>query len=102
MGVYLFQYTPYRQTHFFKNHSRAHDLISLRTIQRDCVHFKGLDKTTVESNIEISSFGWGTGFQCMLVGFPMKGTGAEIMTNTDMSVHQLKGLIGEVVAAAHE
>lgn len=62
----------------------------------------GVFLDTVESNIEISSFGWGTGFQCMFVGFPMKGTGAVIMTNTDTGVHQLKGFIGEVVGAVHE
>ncbi|MTH54872.1 serine hydrolase [Bacillus mangrovi] len=46
--------------------------------------------------IEISSFGWGKGFQCMMAAYPYLGNGMIIMTNTDSGVHQLKGLIGEV------
>ncbi len=47
-------------------------------------------------NIEISSLGWGKGFQCMMVAYPYLGTGAVIMTNTDLGTHQMKGLIGEI------
>jgi CubicO group peptidase (beta-lactamase class C family) len=47
-------------------------------------------------NIEISSLGWGVGFQCMMVAYPHLGTGFVIMTNTDLGVHQLKGIIGEI------
>ncbi len=46
--------------------------------------------------LEISSLGWGDGFQCMLVRYPYKETGLIIMTNKDLGVHQLKGIIGEI------
>lgn len=49
--------------------------------------------------LEISSLGWGVGFQCMMIAFPHSGTGAVIMTNSDSGVHQTKGLIGEIAAA---
>ncbi|WP_419881676.1 serine hydrolase domain-containing protein [Peribacillus sp. B-H-3] len=49
-----------------------------------------------EKEIEISSLGWGLGFQCMMVAYPHLGNGIIIMTNTDLGVHQLKGIIGEV------
>ncbi|GKU77536.1 serine hydrolase [Paenibacillus sp. L3-i20] len=53
-----------------------------------------LDNT--EQALEVSSLGWGVGFQCMLVAYPHLGTGAVIMTNTDSAVHQLEGIIGEL------
>lgn len=46
--------------------------------------------------IELSSLGWGLGFQCLLVTYPHLRSGLVIMTNTDLGVHQLKGIIGEV------
>lgn len=46
--------------------------------------------------VEISSLGWGVGFQCMMVAYPFLETGAVLMTNTDLGVHQLKGIIGEI------
>ncbi|WHY78623.1 serine hydrolase domain-containing protein [Neobacillus sp. WH10] len=49
-----------------------------------------------EHEIEISSLGWGVGFQSMMVAYPYLEKGAVIMTNTDLGVHQLKGIIGEV------
>jgi CubicO group peptidase (beta-lactamase class C family) len=49
-----------------------------------------------EKEIEISSLGWGLGFQCMMVAYPHLGNGFIIMTNTDLGVHQLKGIIGEI------
>lgn len=49
-----------------------------------------------EQEIEISSLGWGVGFQCMMVAYPFLETGVVIMTNTDLDVHQLKGIIGEI------
>jgi CubicO group peptidase (beta-lactamase class C family) len=52
-----------------------------------------------EKGIEISSLGWGVGFQCMMVALPLEEAGLVIMTNTDTGVHQLKGLIGEVYRA---
>ncbi|RID82836.1 hypothetical protein D1970_17765 [Mesobacillus zeae] len=53
-----------------------------------------LDGTGQE--LEISSLGWGLGIQCMMVAYPYLETGAVIMTNADLGVHQLKGMIGEV------
>jgi CubicO group peptidase (beta-lactamase class C family) len=54
-----------------------------------------LDNT--EHGIEISSLGWGVGFQCLFVTYPYKGSGLIIMTNTDLGIHQLEGIIGEIV-----
>ncbi|ANY65908.1 penicillin-binding protein [Paenibacillus sp. BIHB 4019] len=51
-----------------------------------------------KQELEISSLGWGVGFQCMLVAFPYTGTGTVIMTNTDLGIHQLKGMIGEMIS----
>ncbi len=56
-----------------------------------------LDHTAQE--VEISSFRWGVGSQCMLVAYPYSGNGFVIMTNTDLGVHQMKGIIGEVYNA---
>ena len=53
-----------------------------------------LDKS--ENELEISSLGWGTGFQCMMVAFPYLEKGAVIMTNAELGVHQLEGIIGEI------
>lgn len=52
-----------------------------------------------EQEIEISSLGWGVGFQCMMVAYPYLETGVVIMTNTDLGVHQLKGIIGEIYSS---
>lgn len=49
-----------------------------------------------EQEVEISSLGWGIGFQCMMVAYPYLETGVVIMTNTDLGVHQLEGIIGEI------
>ncbi|MGD6855852.1 serine hydrolase domain-containing protein [Bacillus infantis] len=49
-----------------------------------------------EKELEISSLGWGVGFQCMMAAYPYKGTGLVIMMNTDSGVHQMKGIIGEI------
>ncbi|MGG2015436.1 serine hydrolase domain-containing protein [Bacillus sp. S10(2024)] len=54
-----------------------------------------LDGTGQE--IEFSSLGWGIGFQSMLVAYPYLETGVVIMTNTDLGVHQMKGIIGEIL-----
>ncbi|PDY45978.1 serine hydrolase domain-containing protein [Bacillus pseudomycoides] len=50
-----------------------------------------------KQEIQISSLGWGVGFQCMIVAYPYRGTGAVIMTNSDLGVHQNEGIIGEIV-----
>ncbi|MGG3941160.1 serine hydrolase domain-containing protein [Peribacillus psychrosaccharolyticus] len=49
-----------------------------------------------DQEIEISSLGWGVGSQCMMAAFPSLKTGLVIMTNTDIEIHQLQGIIGEI------
>ena len=49
-----------------------------------------------EKELEITSLGWGVGFQCMMVAFPYSEKGAVIMTNSELGVHQMEGIIGEV------
>lgn len=49
-----------------------------------------------KGELEISSLGWCVGYQCMMVAYPYLETGLVIMTNTDLGVHQLKGIIGEI------
>ena len=46
--------------------------------------------------LELSSLGWGKGFQSMIVADPYAGSGAVILTNTDLGVHQMQGFIGEL------
>ena len=46
--------------------------------------------------VEVSSLGWGEGFQCLMVAYPYLQNGAVIMTNTNLGVHQMKGIIGEI------
>ncbi|TXC92910.1 beta-lactamase family protein [Metabacillus litoralis] len=55
------------------------------------VFLEGSDK-----KLEISSLGWGVGFQCMMFANPYLGRGAVIMTNSELGVHQLEGIIGEI------
>ncbi|ASK63848.1 penicillin-binding protein [Virgibacillus phasianinus] len=63
-----------------------------------CKEWTGLGVFLDESErgLEISSLGWGRGFQCMMIASPYLETGAVIMTNTDLGVHQLEGIIGEI------
>lgn len=49
-----------------------------------------------EKEIEITSLGWGVGFQCMMVAFPYFEKGAVIMTNSELGVHQMEGIIGDI------
>jgi len=49
-----------------------------------------------EKGLEITSLGWGVGFQCMMVAFPYLEKGAVIMTNAELGVHQMNGMIGEI------
>lgn len=49
-----------------------------------------------EKELEITLLGWGVGFQCMMVAFPYLEKGAVIMTNAELGVHQMKGIIGEI------
>lgn len=59
----------------------------------------GVFLDSFDKDVEISSLGWGIGFQCMLVAYPSLKKGAVIMTNTDLGVHQMKGLIGEIYSS---
>ncbi|WP_047986412.1 serine hydrolase domain-containing protein [Ornithinibacillus californiensis] len=52
-----------------------------------------------EEELEITSLGWGVGFQCMLFAFPNTEIGAVIMTNAELGVHQMEGIIGEIYQA---
>ncbi|MFY3791633.1 serine hydrolase domain-containing protein [Ureibacillus sp. MALMAid1270] len=49
-----------------------------------------------EKELKITSLGWGVGFQCMMVAYPYLEKGAVIMTNAELGVHQLEGIIGEI------
>lgn len=49
-----------------------------------------------EKELEISSLGWGVGFQSMMVAYPHLEKGAVILTNTELGVHQMRGIIGEI------
>lgn len=52
-----------------------------------------------EEKLEVSSLGWGIGFQCMLVAYPHLEKAVIIMTNAELGVHQMDGLIGEIYRA---
>ncbi len=56
-----------------------------------------LDQT--EKGLEVSSMGWGIGFQSMVIGYLRDQTTLVVMTNSNLGVHQLKGFIGEVYRA---
>lgn len=56
----------------------------------------GLFLEESEEELEISSLGWGIGFQCMVTAYPYLGKGAVIMTNAELGVHQMEGIIGEI------
>ncbi|MCA1057644.1 beta-lactamase family protein [Rossellomorea aquimaris] len=77
--------------------SKAKEIIT----SQGCKEWTGLgvflDKN--EKGIEISSLGWGVGYQCMIVAYPYLEKGLVIMTNTNTGVHQLKGIIGEIYKA---
>lgn len=64
-----------------------------------CSKWTGLGVFLDDSNedLQIYSYGWGVGFQCMMVCYPYQGNGAVIMTNSDLGVHQMEGIIGEVL-----
>lgn len=64
-----------------------------------CSKWTGLGVFLDDSNeeLQVYSLGWGVGFQCMMVCYPYCGNGAVIMTNSDLGVHQMEGIIGEVV-----
>lgn len=78
--------------------------LSQKTVQdmispQGCSKWTGLGVFLDNSNedLQIYSLGWGVGFQCMMVCYPYRGNGAVIMTNTDLGVHQMEGIIGDVL-----
>ncbi|PPA69544.1 serine hydrolase domain-containing protein [Jeotgalibacillus proteolyticus] len=74
--------------------ANAHEMIS----EQGSKSWTGLGVFLDGSNkeLQISSLGWGVGFQSMMLAYPQLGSGLIIMTNTDSGVHQLKGIIGEI------
>lgn len=52
----------------------------------------------VDNQLEICSLGWGSGFQCILVGYPHDFSCSVIMTNQNSGVHQLSGIIGRLLS----
>lgn len=56
----------------------------------------GLFLDDAKGQLEISSLGWGVGFQSMIVAYPYLENGLIVMTNTDLGVHQLNGIIGDI------
>jgi hypothetical protein len=74
-------------------------MIKKMITSQGCSQWAGLGVFLANSgqDLEISSLGWGVGFQCMMIAYPYLGTGAVIMTNSDLGVHQTKGLIREIV-----
>ncbi|NHM34005.1 serine hydrolase domain-containing protein [Neobacillus terrae] len=77
--------------------SKAKEMITAQ----GCKEWTGLGVFLDDSKgkLEISSLGWGVGFQCMMVAYPFLENGLVIMTNTDLGVHQLKGIIGDIYNA---
>ena len=85
-------------------HEKGKLKLSQKTVQ-DMISPQGCSKWTglgvflddSDEDLQIYSLGWGVGFQCMMVCYPYRGNGAVIMTNTDLGVHQMEGIIGDVV-----
>ncbi|MCU5342184.1 beta-lactamase family protein [Bacillus cereus] len=78
--------------------------LSQKTVQ-DMISPQGCSKWTglgvflddSDEDLQIYSLGWGVGFQCIMVCYPYRGNGAVIMTNADLGVHQMEGIIGDVI-----
>ena len=68
-------------------------------ISQGCSKWTGLGVFLDDLNedLQIYSLGWGVGFQCMMICYPYRGNGAIIMTNADLGVHQMEGIIGDVL-----
>ncbi|WP_461610740.1 serine hydrolase domain-containing protein [Cytobacillus kochii] len=54
---------------------------------------------STSNGFELSSLGWGVGFQSLLALYPQKKEGIIILTNTELGIHQMDGLIGEIYRA---
>ncbi|HHQ1470531.1 TPA: serine hydrolase domain-containing protein [Bacillus anthracis] len=78
--------------------------LSQKTVQdmispQGCSKWTGLGVFLDDSNedLQMYSLGWGVGFQCIMICYPYRGNGAIIMTNADLGVHQMEGIIGDVL-----
>ncbi|MWV42255.1 serine hydrolase [Paenibacillus sp. HJL G12] len=76
--------------------------ISARTasemiVPQGCFQWTGLGVflDSFNGQLEISSLGWGEGYQCVLIAYPDTGKGAVWMMNADPGVHQSQSLLGE-------
>ncbi|MCJ8012556.1 beta-lactamase family protein [Paenibacillus sp. KQZ6P-2] len=86
-------------------HGRGRLVISAETasdmiLPQGCFQWTGLGVFLDTSNgqLEISSLGWGVGYQCMLIAHPYTGRGAVLMMNADPGVHQNQSLLGEAAS----
>lgn len=57
----------------------------------------GIFVTKASERIQITSQGWGIGFQCMLSALPETGCGAVVMINSEPGKPQHKSLVGEIM-----
>lgn len=57
----------------------------------------GVFVTKTSEGIQITSQGWGIGFQCMLAALPESSHGAVVMINSEPGKPQHKSLVGEVM-----
>lgn len=69
-----------------------------RLIQSDTYDWLGLGCFLEENSfgLEVSSLGWGEGYQSMVVFYPKQMKGLVVLTNRDLGVHQLKGFCGDI------
>lgn len=56
----------------------------------------GVFVTKTSEGTQITSQGWGIGFQCMLAAFPETGKGAVVMINSEPGKPQQESLVGEI------
>lgn len=57
----------------------------------------GVFVTKAKEGMQITSQGWGIGFQCMLTALPETGHGAVVMINSEPGKPQHKSLVGEIM-----
>lgn len=67
-------------------------------IQADTYDWLGLGCFLEENSfgLEVSSLGWGEGYQSMVVFYPKLRKGLIVLTNRDLGVHQMKGFCGDI------
>ncbi|WP_440395373.1 serine hydrolase domain-containing protein [Paenibacillus sp. SAF-054] len=58
----------------------------------------GIFLDSSNQGVEISSLGWGSGFQSLAVAYPGTGNGAVLMMNIDPGIHQSESLLGQISA----